>query len=397
MIIKRCIPIEFFISNSVILLTFSYVLILFGILPKNETINTAWSIMVLSLAFCFYLIDRKAIKFYKLELLMIPLLCLITIVNMFFLSNLDSALYNLNTIFIIISFILLMSKSKYINPTTIEYVLNSIMLVGVASSIINILSNYSDMFNMYQVSSAYDIKFTGLFLGRNQQGVYLFLSLVSWHILKIIYRKQMSPFIPMLLLCNTILSFSRASILATMVYFLFYYLNKKNIKSILLMIPFAIALIFVYNYTSIGDFADRFLFRLEAGSAGRIERWSGVFTIIFDNLFLLLGVSSAGFKEVVSNIDVSQIDNAYIEVLLSYGLTGLFLYVFLILHNVQKTRMLVHNSQINKILFSFSSSFLIYSFFESVILFEPGIIQWTCSILLFAFPRAFYNNDLTLS
>ena len=92
MIIKRCIPIEFFISNSVILLTFSYVLILFGILPKNETINTAWSIMVLSLAFCFYLIDRKAIKFYKLELLMIPLLCLITIVNMFFLSNLDSAL-----------------------------------------------------------------------------------------------------------------------------------------------------------------------------------------------------------------------------------------------------------------------------------------------------------------
>lgn len=160
----------------------------------------------------------------------------------------------------------------------------------------------------------------------------------------------------------------------------------------MLVIPLCAVLGYIYNYTAIGALADKFLFRLDVGTAGRIERWFGLLDIIFENPFLLLGVSSSGFKEIVNSIGVTQIDNAYIEILLSYGIIGLLLYLFIILKNVHKTNMLINNKKLLKIIQSFTVSLLIYGLFESVILFEPGIIQWTISILLFAFPRAFYIN-----
>lgn len=224
---KRSLYIDFFFKNSIILLIISYILILIGILPKKEIINTGYSIIFLSLAFCSYLIETKVIRMFNKEALLIYIILMVTIANVVFIENTENFVYNLNSLYISVSFVLIMSKTKYINPKTIENILKDIVFVGIISSIINLCLNYNSILNFHLANSAYDINFTGIFLGRNQQGVYLFLSLVSWHILRTVYGKRTGFGIPLLLMVNTVLSFSRASILATFLYFFCYYVNKK--------------------------------------------------------------------------------------------------------------------------------------------------------------------------
>lgn len=376
------------------LMTIPYILMCFGILPKLELINTITGLIIVLSLFIYhwirYGLNPKAIIFSKYIIFIIWVIY-INLLGIYGLQEVDRFIYNANALSVVVlSYFLFIENKILLNLDSIKSILCIVVLFAMLSSITNIVLNFDSIVHVSGLIRAYDANFSGLFIGKNQFGGFLFLSIVSCFFLRGIYKINISIYTILFLIFNLIITFSRSPIIATIIFLLISKMRIKKTRNIAIGIAICMIIIAIYNFTPLNDIADRFLIRSEVGSAGRLERWDRLIEIMIHNPMILLGISSAGFKELLlySGFGFAQIDNAYLEILGSYGFIGMLIYIFLFANNIIILKKINNtNCNIKNMLLGFTVSFAFYNLLESVILFEAGLTQWVATILFIAIPR----------
>lgn len=376
-----------------IMLVFPYGLMFLGCMPPIEIINTI-NTLIMILLFSTWTIVVNKFYIYKSNMkAFILFFCWVTCVillNVFRMNNIESLMYNANAFSLVaLVYIFFVSKNDTFSHGDIRNALLVVVGFATLSSLINIFVNYETIIDIRSLVRPYDARFTGVFLGRNQFGGFLFLSVVSYIFLHDIFNFHISKVILALIGVNLILTFSRAPILATFVFLFISKYRVMKVKNLLVTFCILTVLSSLYFSTSLGEIVDKFLIRKEIGSAGRIERWCNLFCIVLDNPLILLGISPAGFKELMlrNGFGFAQIDNAYLEILVSYGLIGSVLYVFLFVYSIYITMKKNISPKIKKDIVAFVVSFFIYNILEAMVLFEAGLIQWVATLLFVVVPR----------
>lgn len=389
---------EMILRNYEYILAFPYFLILARLLPAREIYLTIASICTWTLLFIWHIftgfskINRKPFIAFLMLFLWAAMTVLFNIIR---LESHSNFIYDANTIVTLGTvFLLFSTHNNLFNKENVRNAIKAMIAIGIISSLINIIENYQDVFTLAAVTQVYDVKFTGLFLGRNQFGWFIYLCIIGCMLLKSFYREKINAAVFALLGVNLFFTFSRAAILATVIFILIFWIDLHKPKRLMLLLMVALLGLYLYFFTEIRVIIDRFLIRSDFGSSGRFARWDKLLEALFESNEWLTGVSPARFKELLLSIGIEQIDNAYLEILASYGIGGLSLYLglFVYLLSLVKRADLTQNKA--KLIVAAIISFAILSFFESLLLFESGLIQWSATLLIVGFPKFCLGYEL---
>ena len=382
---------EVLLRNYEYILAFPYFLVLLQLLPAQEIYFTIasicmWACLMFWILFAHF--PRIKRKPFIVSLVIFLWVAVTVLLNILHLGSLSNLIYTANTAVMLGTiFFLFSTHNNFFSKLSVYNAITAMIVIGIISCLINIIKNYRAIFTLAAVIQVYDAKFTGLFLGRNQFGWFIYLCIVGCAILKSFYREKIHTAIFILFGINLFFTFSRAAILATTVFILINWIDVKKPKKLILLLTILLLIFFLYFFTDIRGIVDRFLIRSDFGSAGRFERWGKLLEVLFESNEWLIGVSPARFKELLLSIGIEQIDNAYLEMLGSYGIVGLCLYLGLFVHLFSLTRRANLIDGQAKLVASAIISFAILGLFESLLLFESGLIQWSATLLVVVFPK----------
>lgn len=267
--------------------------------------------------------------------------------------------------------------------------------IGLLSVLYAWFVNISDVKMILNGVSVYTIKAYGFFPQKNIYGAFVALTIVADLFL---YQKTgnwKNLFILGLKSIAVILSFSRAALLLL---FLFYIsdtllnlINKKTLKwNLLLCLGGLFTLCLFLTYPSISNFIMRAIFRIEVGDAGRISILENSLSKFGSSLWhILFGV---GYFNITA-LDM-DLDNTYFYLLFSGGIikVGFFLigYVF----SLKKIWILrSENILLGNACLSLSVAYLSFAFFESVALFELGLLNFLFGMWLYIIPYGYYGSS----
>lgn len=256
----------------------------------------------------------------------------------------------------------------------------------------NLIINYNNFSRIFAFNNKY-LGFSSFFNHRNGFGQLLFLGIVS-NVYILSYKKNKFYYITaFLIILNLTLTFSRTSILSTIVFFIVYFLqcmfSKKEKKSTLigmLLILVIISVIIVgINNEKIINFVNYYIFRSEDGLSGRDTIWKIALSNI-KGFRILTGYGIGTTSKLLENYGLTNSHNAIIEIILTGGLQ-LLLFYFIIFINIIKNIMKFDNAEYKKIYISFLIAFFVYIIFEKILLFSTGYAPIMFTIFLVVIPK----------
>ena len=263
----------------------------------------------------------------------------------------------------------------------------------------NIIININNFTQILNFNNKY-IGFSSFFNHRNGFGQLLFLGIISNFII-LIYNKNIKYYVTLFIMVfNLLLTFSRTSILSTLVFVIIYYLlnlfhknNKKRIlHAILLLSIFCIAAFYCINNIKIINFFNFYIFRREDGLSGRDIIWKIALSKM-NGIKLLTGNGIGTTASLLNNYGLTNSHNSVIEILLTGGIPFLIFYI-LIVSNIIKNILLFEDNQYKKVYLSFIVSFLVYIMFEKVLLFSTGYAPIIFTIFLVIIPKLIKKRRL---
>ena len=379
------------LRNFTCLLMLPYILIFLGVLPGREIYPTIFSIAVFAvfLLWCLAAFDIKIRRKAGAAFLLVALwAALLLMLNFGSLRARSDVVYDANTLVGLgMLFLIFAARHLLFTREMLESALKAIVGFGLLSSVVNIVQNYDGVFSLAAVTQVYSVKFTGLFLGRNQFGWYLYLCLICCMLLKHLFGARVHPAVFFLLAVNLFFTFSRAAMLSAAVFFGLYWLDIRRPKKVLLLLVLLAAFLLLYFTTDLRGMIDRFLIRSNFGDSGRTDRWGALLDTLRQREYGLWGVSPALFKELLLLNGIEQIDNAYLEILASYGFPGCLLYAGVFVSVFVRLKRAEVGRENKRLLTAAVLSFLVLGCFESLLLFEVGLNQWTATLVIVVLPR----------
>ena len=309
-------------------------------------------------------------------------------------NNIKAVGININIIVFSI-YILTLSflfREKIFDEKSVLRILKCISYWGTITFVCAWILGFQDIMQiMFGSMGVYKAHIYGFFNGKNSYGIFLSLSFCADLYLYKINNKSWTTKLTLILKFFAIVfSFSRAALLQVVIviFFFLWFERKRSIKewSILSCICFVVLFYILQN----GNFSEVVLndvFRLDVGDAGRtaardfaLSKINGIFEYIF-------GVGYVGV--VYYDIDI---DNAWLSIFFTGGLIklviylGLILYFFIVTHRLTKM-----NKTLGNICLSVGISYLVYGFFESIVLFQSGLINFIFIIFMYFIPCGYCN------
>jgi O-antigen ligase len=193
-----------------------------------------------------------------------------------------------------------------------------------------------------------------------------------------------------------ILSFSRGALLFCgmflICFFVSPYCRNAKINKLIISSVFIGAIILLFYINKLSVFLKDKVFRLAVGDAGRSDLWIDTLSKVdFGVKEILLGI---GFSS-LNNIGTSYVHNIYLELFLVGGIIKLSIYFILFICAFKricdlkaKNRLLFH------FCFSVLAGYLFFGWFESVIVFELGLISSLFTIMIFFLPGINYESRI---
>ena len=387
---------------------------IFGLLnnySQMQTIIWIWDILsiflysVLSIAiFGIKRIDKYTLKYFVIFVIIVGFQYLTYIYSLQ--NNLIEILYMvlpitylfhfLNTFVFVNS----MAKSKI----DIKKFLNLFLVFVVISCAYNIFKNYGYIFNVNTITSKY-INISSFFQQRNAFGQLCFFGIVANTYLlnsKETKKKKIYYILSFILIfANLIFSFSRTSIFAAIIFIVTNWMlnnnifNKKNVPKIIgALVIVLILFIIITKNDNILNFLDYYVFRKQDGLTGRSNIW-GIALSKLRDWHILIGYGLGSSPGLLKTVDLYNSHNTYIELLLTGGIM-LFLFYLAIYLRVLKTSISINNKVIRNHYISFFLSFIVYMFFEKVLLFGTGYapIMFTIFIVILpVFDKYYYEKN----
>lgn len=237
-----------------------------------------------------------------------------------------------------------LGKKLYTTKETFEFVLKGIIVVALYSAFYALIFKTNQFTHAFQITNAYGNELSSFFTSSHEYAMYIAAALISCTILielnksktndsKLFYYLSMIIFIP-----NLVLTFSRTVIFGTICFYIVYlFTGKKSKIKIALIIGFiALALLYIFN-PILNSFIDNIVFKGNT-SGGRNILYSLARTKFKEasiaNKVFGYGISSsrAYFEERTAH---GSVHNAYLQVLLYFGIVGLAWLVVVIITHVK--------------------------------------------------------------
>ena len=284
-----------------------------------------------------------------------------------------------------------------IEPEDLKTFYSKIFIIGIISCFYNILINYRLILSFTSIVNSYEVNLSSFFANRNTYGMFLFISIFCGFYLVEYNKSNKKYYLGIgLLLFNLLLTMSRGSIIATVLFIFFnnYFNSKSSLKKtlsffvIILVVCFAGAIFLKYN-PYYNEMISRLFIRSNLGATGRGDLWQAGYRIAKNaNIF-----NGVGFYTGLSLTNgYNQFHSFFIDNLVDTGLIGL-LFKSLILVRIYNY---ISRNKNKKLLFLkniYKSGFiglLFLCFFESVNFFSLGFSETQFTLFFITLPSLIF-------
>lgn len=391
-------PFEKYFSLSIILFTMTQIIGSFKLINLNYG---ALNLLFACFPFVVCLFKYK-IVLEKKNFIIFGLLLLIKIAS-FLTNSLELAKGDiLIELYYLLSFFLCSFSTLFViipNFSNTNYKFNSFPKLFLISSIIFCLYNifaYDISFQrIFNSTNSYEFLYSSFFANRNHFGKMLFVSnilLIYLYENKMLKNKYFFSALLIFINLNLILTFSRAGIFCTAIFYILLFLKNRKMK--LFLISIITTFVFLYYFSpTFSGFLETFIFRKSTGLSGRDNIWKHSIDIFVRNPLFGLGNTNSS-NLIYSLTNNYYFHNSFIKILCSEGIISLFLWI-LVLINIYKG--LLRKSVYNRTyIVSTLISILLYSFVEEYIFFGTGFINYWYSFVLFLFLPLLCAHDNTM-
>lgn len=256
--------------------------------------------------------------------------------------------------------------------------------------------NVGSIINILKLQNAYASNFVGIWTSKNQFGRFLFcVALCNFFVL--IYNKRngitkkIYYFTFFLISVSVVLTFSRAALLALLIFLTLYVLmtNKDNFKRNLLILIAVLLLTFVlYQNEFIRSAVEKLVIRSEtADLESRSSLWKIGLDYFKSHVFIGAGEYRAAEILRAGGSSISEFHNAYVNRLVISGLPVFLLYAYLYL---RRLTLLFKESKRNEyavISFSVLVAIMTYMFFESFSLYTLSLDSYIIMTFIYLVPN----------
>lgn len=273
-------------------------------------------------------------------------------------------------------------------------IFKSIYYGGVIASIYNIKNIATIILAIRSDEVAYAYTTSSFLISKNTFGIFLGISIsCGIYLFRVESKKNyvMGMILQFLMLLS---SFCRSGLLFLGVFLLVFVLSKdildKKMRRIIIISSISAIGIFAFNPRLIFLFKEK-VFRLEyAGDAGRSDFWKyELSNFQFGIKEYLFGLGSSE----INTSGYSYMHNILLELFMTGGIIKLLFYVVLILLSLNRIRVLKGDFPVlGHFCLSVLIGYIAFGMFESVILFELGLIPFLFVTFLFFIPSANINK-----
>ncbi len=390
-------------SNHIVFRMSVYcILMLFGVILRTyvtHSVTIVWIVNIISITICFYPYLQKVSAKVLFECVMYLVFCCITLAISFkyFTNSLKSIGSNINIIIVPIYLILInyINKTKPFNDEDLKKLCFLISLMGTLSLFCTWVINGNDLLRAITGRiKIYRADVDGFFYHKNIYGAFVTLSIgadlylyemdYSWKRLWLIALKSLA----------VVLSFSRAALLQLgIMMFVFLWTKKKHrVRDVVLLLCIVGLVVSVLaTNESVVSFIRNRVFRVNVGDAGRASDRVRAFGIVASEpINMIFGVGFSGLDYL--NLDI---DNTYLYLLFTGGIIKIAFFAYWYLAATKKTKELRSNNMlVYRLGISFSISYLVYAFFESVAVLELGLLNFLDLLYVFLIPYGYKRNDI---
>ena len=253
--------------------------------------------------------------------------------------------------------------------------------LAIIACIYNIVSNLSILTSGFAgISSSYDIKLCSFFVNRNQFGMFLVVSIFLIEFAFSPNRSLYKKIVLVLLLINLLLTFSRGSMISVVFFYIVRYTYNHNIvQNIKQYLKVTVALvllvlIIILYVPWIENFMKTMVFRVDTGTAGRIDVWLMGLKVASHNIINGIG-SFTGIDLAIKNgFEFGQFHNLYIDTLVGGGIIELIL-LLIIYRKAFKACGRCQDKNIRNSFKAFLLAVLLMGMNESVSFFSLGYVD----------------------
>lgn len=275
-----------------------------------------------------------------------------------------------------------------LEPKNIKSIFNLLSVIGDILFLFSILMGASDYLRFLTGNlSAYSVNVAGLLKNKNMYGALLGISAYCDLFLTKTDSKptwRMGLFV--IKAIGVAFSFSRAALLYFgIVVILYLWQERKHFR--FEWVFFVLGVILLIFFFVRNDYLQRLVYqqilRLDVGDAGRaFGRYSSIKKLGDNLLAYIFGVGYFGIDYL--GIDI---DNSYYYVFFSGGIVKCLIYIFWIIYSFQHILYLRHTSLLYAhMCFAVAVAYLVYAIFESVPLFELGILNFINMLFMYIIP-----------
>ncbi len=295
---------------------------------------------------------------------------------------------------------LVFNKDNYKNSIyNLLYFCKFITIFNLYACIYNLFVNFNQFYKLFNLKSSYDFNLTSFFDNRNVFGLFLVFGIIANVILIMLGKKsQLKVWVVSLtiILFNLIFTFSRASILCVLTFFVLLFIFNKNIrkkilsnKNYLFVLLGIILLVFLIPFTR--NFVFDNIIRLDSGLTNRDKVFKYCFEYLLTNNWIFGNGFVKPYIEFNKQFNYIGFHSTYFTILICQGIVGFVFFVLLILFSINNSIKIKknYNDKIGSICLAIIFSYLVYSFFESRILFNPEYLDLIVSIFVVLVP--FYS------
>lgn len=293
------------------------------------------------------------------------------------------------------SFLCILSRVSISKSSLLKF-FKGIVVLGVIASIFNLIINYDQLLNVFNVRNAYAYNFQSFYLNRNTYAQLLFFSIIANTVLVIENKTKIGLYLYILFGFNLIATFSRGSLLAVAVFFLAYFFitNKKRfIKKITIVAGGVVAFVFIWTSSQLQEFIIQTLIRSDVGTTKRTGIWEVAFQLL-DETSWLFGIGEFSAVNYLNRFGYSnsQFHSFYVETLVTGGLVLSMFFIGVLLFIARNIKTIVKNDkQVGIVYLAGFFSMVVYAFFESISFFTMGYVGTLYSAFFISIPLMYSN------
>lgn len=304
----------------------------------------------------------------------------------------------INSALLILVYYILFSNLKLTEKNIIDFCTRYLWFVFL-SCIYNIVYNFYDLLNIFSLVNGYSHYFMSYFGNRNTFGLFLVAAILIYYLLNIYVPKyKYYRFFLIFFIFNLLITFSRTSILATIIFLSVYVvLNYKlfvkyNIKKLILYFLVSITLIMIFlTRNNLLNYVIDVFVRPSHILAGRDAIWIYSFNLWVNNN-ILFGTGNIYYALKLNNsLNNYSCHNIFLTILNRGGIVLFIIYIIIFY------KIFIKIKENKNIFLWYVPAFISYIFiglFESPLLFFNTIYAETIfGIILITLPNSLFFKD----